>query len=210
MLGIPTGHVSLQCITIYSKPTAVESPTIYIYIYHYHNYHSLFIFILNKPIIWDEQWHQSIGGQGWRLLSRFPPLCYFPNFLTSPKYMLAIQYHVHIWQVSPQLSCGDTCQIWMGFKECNRHFCEIENFAYGEIDKRSFSNPLTPARLALELSAGVLKPSREDCVTVYQNLELCCRMSPHIVAAHTTKWEAQQSAMLLQTICIPAYAAINL
>ena len=23
------------------------------------------------------------------------------------------QYHIHIWQVSPQLSWGDTCQIWI-------------------------------------------------------------------------------------------------
>ena len=56
--------------------------------------------------------------------------------------MLAIEYHVHIWQVSPQLRCADTCQIWMKFKECNRNFCQIENFACGEIDERDFSNPL--------------------------------------------------------------------
>ena len=54
--------------------------------------------------------------------------------------MFAIEYLVHIWQVSLQLSCGDTCQLWMRFKECNRYFCKIEHFAYGEIDKRSFSN----------------------------------------------------------------------
>ena len=79
--------------------------------------------------------------QGWGLLSRFPPFRYFPNFSTSPKYMLAIEYHVLIWQVSPQPSCDDTCQIWIRFKECNRYFCEIENFAYREIEERSFSNP---------------------------------------------------------------------
>ena len=62
---------------------------------------------------------------GWGLLRRFPPFRYFPNFSTSPKYVLAIEYHVHIWQVSPQLSCGDTCQIWIRFKECNRYFCQI-------------------------------------------------------------------------------------
>ena len=55
--------------------------------------------------------------------------------------MLAIEYHFHIWQVSPQLSCGGTSQIWRRFKECNRYFCEIKNFAYGEIEERSFSNP---------------------------------------------------------------------
>ena len=41
----------------------------------------------------------------------------------------------------PQLSCGDTCQIWMWFRESNRYFCNIEYFAYGEISERSFSNP---------------------------------------------------------------------
>ena len=78
---------------------------------------------------------------GWGLLSGFPPFRYFSNFSISPKYMLAIEYHVHIWQVLPQLSCGDTCQIWMWFKYFKKYFCEIENFAYGEIDERSFSNP---------------------------------------------------------------------
>ena len=75
-------------------------------------------------------------------IDAFIPLFrYFPNFSTSPKYRLAIEYHAHIWQVSPQLSCCDTCQIWMRFKEWNRYFCRIENFACGEIDERNFSNP---------------------------------------------------------------------
>ena len=79
------------------------------------------------------------GGGG--LLSQFPPFRYNPNFSASPKYMLAIEYHGHIWQVSPQLSCGDICQIWMWYKEYNRYFGRIENLAYGEINERSFSNP---------------------------------------------------------------------
>ena len=79
--------------------------------------------------------------QGLRLLRRFPPFRYFPTFSTSPKYMLAIEYHFHIWQVSPQLRCGDTCQIWMWFEESNMYFCHVENFAYGEFNERSFSNP---------------------------------------------------------------------
>ena len=93
------------------------------------------------PFYWYPVWLVISLEQGWGLLTRFPPFRYFPNFSTSPKYMLAIEYHVHIWQVLPQLSCGDTCHIWMWFKECNRYFCEIDNFAYGEIDERSFSNP---------------------------------------------------------------------
>ena len=91
------------------------------------------------------QWPRSSCGihqsQGWGLQSQFPPFRYYPNFSASPKYMLAIVYHVHIWQVLPQLSCGDTCQIWMWCKQSNRYFDRIETFAYGEINERSFSNP---------------------------------------------------------------------
>ena len=79
--------------------------------------------------------------QGWGLLSQFSPFRYFPHFPLLSKQTLAIEYRVHIWQVSPQLSCGDTCQIWMWFRESNRYFCKLENFAYGEISERSFSNP---------------------------------------------------------------------
>ena len=78
---------------------------------------------------------------GWGLLSQFPPFHYFPNCSSLSKHTLAVKYCVYIWQVSPQLSCGDTCQIWMWFEKSNMHFCKIENFAYGEINERSFSNP---------------------------------------------------------------------
>ena len=78
---------------------------------------------------------------GWGLLSQFSPFRYFPHFPLLSKQTLAIEYHVYFWQVSPQLSCGDTCQKWMWFRESNRYFCKIENFAYGEISERSFSNP---------------------------------------------------------------------
>ena len=40
----------------------------------------------------------------------------FSEFLEMSKESLAIEYHVYIWQVSPQLSCGDICQIWMCFE----------------------------------------------------------------------------------------------
>ena len=43
--------------------------------------------------------------------------------------MLAIEYHIHIWKVSPQLSCGGTCQIRIIYMYC----CDIENVDYGEI-----------------------------------------------------------------------------
>ena len=86
---------------------------------------------------------QKLGKsyQGWGLISQFSPFRYFPHFPLFSKQTVAIEYHVYIWQVSSQLSCGDTCQIWMWFRESNWYFCKIENFAYGEISERSFSNP---------------------------------------------------------------------
>ena len=48
-------------------------------------------------------------------LSQFLPLRYFSNFSALSKHALAIEYRVDIWQVSPQLSCGGTCQIYMWF-----------------------------------------------------------------------------------------------
>ena len=97
---------------------------------------------------------QEAVVQGWGLLSRFPPFRYFPHFSTVSKHTLDIEYHVYIWQLSPQLSCVDTCQIWKWFKESNRYFWKIENFANGEINEQSFSNPRPRAR-------------RSDCLPQY-------------------------------------------
>ena len=89
--------------------------------------------------------------QGWGLLSQFPPFRYFPIFSALSNHTLAIEYHVYIWQVSPQLSCSDTCQIWMWFEESNMCFCQVENFAYGEINEQSFSNPHPRPILSIHL-----------------------------------------------------------
>ena len=56
------------------------------------------------------------------LRSQFPPFRYFPNFSPLPKQNSDVKYRVYIWQVSSQLSCDDTCQIWMWFEESNMYF----------------------------------------------------------------------------------------
>ena len=93
-----------------------------------------------RALIWQLHW-PTCHVQGWGLLSQFPLFRYFPKIFFAVKTHFNVKYGVHIWQVSPQLGCGDTCQIWMWFEESNIYFCEIENFAYGEINERSFSNP---------------------------------------------------------------------
>ena len=41
----------------------------------------------------------------------------FANLSALSKYNLAIKYHVDIWLASPQLSCGDRCEIWVWLKK---------------------------------------------------------------------------------------------
>ena len=64
-------------------------------------------------IVWD---------LGWRLL-KF-------HLLISPLQQISIYQnsrldalnHVHIWQMSPQLSCNDTCLLWMWYHTVNMCF----------------------------------------------------------------------------------------
>ena len=79
--------------------------------------------------------------QEWGLLSQFSPFRYFPTFSEWWKQWLPEWYQVHIWQVSPQLSCGDTWQIWTWLKVSNLYFYRIIISRNGEINERSFSNP---------------------------------------------------------------------
>ena len=54
--------------------------------------------------------------QGRGILSQFPRDSIFSLFLESSKHLLLIEYHIHDWQVSPELCCGGTCPTWMWFK----------------------------------------------------------------------------------------------
>ena len=64
---------------------------------------------------------------GWGLLklrSLISPLQKISIYHNSRSHTL---HHVHIWQVSPQLSCGDTCQIWTSYFIVNVYFDSAEN-----------------------------------------------------------------------------------
>ena len=47
-------------------------------------------------------WRHSWSTHGWGLLNQFPVFRYLP-FSALSKHTLAIEYHVKIWQMSPQL-----------------------------------------------------------------------------------------------------------
>ena len=107
----------------------------------------LFEWIFSLLITWKYLTHCGLVmpntdiDLGWGLLSQFSPFRYFPNFSEWWKQWLPEWYQVHIWQVSPQLCCGDTWQIWTSLKVSNIYFCKIKIFRNGEINERSFSNP---------------------------------------------------------------------
>ena len=50
----------------------------------------------------------------------------FPIFSNWSKRWLPVWYPIHIWQVSLQLSCGNSWQIWMWLKVSNLYFCKIK------------------------------------------------------------------------------------
>ena len=81
-----------------------------------------------------------------------------------------MECHVHIWQMSPQLSCGDICQIWMWFKNSNMCFCKIENVPNGKYNKWTLSNPHPWTLINDQFDENlvhycVLKPYKCDSVT---------------------------------------------
>ena len=96
---------------------------------------------------------------------------FFQNYQNTS---LPVEYHIHIWQVPPQLSCGKTCQIWMWFSKSNRNImftfdrchsslaevvpvkyeCDWEYREYRKISntRRTKSPNLIVSRLVLQLS----------------------------------------------------------
>ena len=84
----------------------------------------LFIHALNTCF-----WHQSTPittpGVGVKPIST---VSLFSEFFIIAKTHISYWIScVYIWQVSPQLSCDDTCQIWMWFKLSSRYCCKIAN-----------------------------------------------------------------------------------
>ena len=66
-------------------------------------------------------------GHGWgvlKLFSLISPLSRLTKFYVCSN-------HIYIWQVTPQLRCGNTCQIWMWYsagKQCFEKISNAENW----------------------------------------------------------------------------------
>ena len=87
-------------------------------------------------------------GPGRGLLSHFTPIRYFPFFLHREEPTCYPILHPYLTSVSS----ADTWQIWIWFKESNRHFCKIENFACGKINERSTELWYLPSSLTWSVS----------------------------------------------------------
>ena len=70
----------------------------------------------SKWYCWESVQEKSSGGGTIPISS----ICYFLLcvclFSESSRHSLPIRYYIHISQMSPQFSCGDTYQIWNWFK----------------------------------------------------------------------------------------------
>ena len=66
------------------------------------------------------------------------------------QHWLSNQYHIYIWLVTPQLSCGDTCQIWKWLKIITG-IAKLKGKLIGEMNDRSFCNRI-PVPFLIKLS----------------------------------------------------------
>ena len=76
-------------------------------------------------------------GTGVGVTKRIPRFHWFYTFLEVSKYCVPIEHHVHIWQVSSQLSCGDTYRIWMWSIESNRCYTRSKSIKENEMNCRN-------------------------------------------------------------------------
>ena len=70
-------------------------------------------------------------------ISSIPFVSYFS---AVSKHTLAIEYHVYIWQVSLQLSCGGTCHINV-LQVINEVVLQDPKFGSTEVKEQNFSTP---------------------------------------------------------------------
>ena len=72
----------------------------------------------------------------------------FSQFSKRSKQWIPVWYQVHIWQVSPQLSRGDTWQLWTRLKVSDLYFAKSKFPVTEKITNGALVNPLLPPRPA--------------------------------------------------------------
>ena len=125
-----------------------------------------FIVLLNLAVV-PYQSNVLISFRGWGYQCTVRQFLRQGTIQPCKKHMLDYSNHIHVWHVSSQLSCADTCQIWT----C----CSIGKWCFEDSEKMGkqwnawnwFSNPhpwitspaLTQSMLSAKLSFSEANPS---------------------------------------------------
>ena len=80
-------------------------------------------------------------GQGWGLLSQFPPFCYFTIFQHHQYTCWLLNITFIFDRCHCSLPAMTPAKYGCDAKNLNRYFGRTENFAYGENNEWSLSNP---------------------------------------------------------------------
>ena len=94
----------------------------------------------------------------------------FPVFQNKDK----TSNHVHIWQVSPELNCGNTCQIWIWFDYYASAFRRWRHYVFGLPVRPSFRLSVQSLKYPL-LTCTWVRWSTRPTITVLRHV----RPEPH-------------------------------
>ena len=123
---------------------------------------------------------------------------------------MAIAYHVYIRRMSPQLSCGNICQIWMSFEQSNSYFCNLKMLLNAKLTIFSTPHPglreITLVELlpALKMKHGLMIRSFKLRFQYFWCISYLYSMSNGIHIYHyTTLFMAMYFAMIYFQFCRP-------
>ena len=101
----------------------------------------------------------------------------FSSFLVLSKHGLLNEYHIPIWQVSPQPSCSDTCQIWTWHIASNRRL-SVERGHITINAKLSSCVDMAPVFMLMDyLNATVFTKSYITIYIYELHIEIVCQRS---------------------------------
>ena len=108
--------------------------------------------------------------------------------------------------MSLRLSSGDTCQIWMWFRESNRYVCNVENIAYGENNKQCFCNPHPMQTYKLNMNLKCTFP--QPCSHCIRN-SIVCLFSQHSNTMVSSSFNFTNTNFLLGQMIIRRITNLN-
>ena len=98
-----------------------------------------------ETLVYVAHYSQSISHKsGVGVTKDFLLLFLKAKFLFLQKYMLDSLYRIQVWQVSPELSCSNTCQIQTWYAKANMYFGYTEKLGIWWNERNWLNSPLDP------------------------------------------------------------------